>query len=67
MVKDVKKPFEGFDSRMSEFFIELRFNNSKEWFDLNRQRYFEYDKSRYIGGGYGSRRILRLRICRCKI
>lgn len=32
-----------------------------------RQRYFEYDKSRYIGGCYGSRRILRLRICRCKI
>ena len=26
-----------------------------------------YDKSRYIGGCYGSRRILRLRICRCKI
>lgn len=41
MAKNTVLSFEGFDSRMSEFFIELRFNNSKEWFDLNRQRYFE--------------------------
>ncbi len=36
--------FEGFNSGISEFFIELRFNNSKEWFDKNRKRYFDVVK-----------------------
>ena len=44
MSKNTNEIFEGFSKEMSEFFIELRFNNNKEWFDLNRQRYFDLVK-----------------------
>lgn len=36
--------FCGFPAEMTEFMWELRFNNNKEWFDLNRKRYEEYMK-----------------------
>lgn len=31
--------FSGFSDEMCRFFIELRFNNNKEWFGANRDRY----------------------------
>ena len=44
MPKNKNEIFEGFPKEMSEFLIELRFNNNKEWFDLNRNRYFDLVK-----------------------
>ena len=44
MSKNKNEIFEGFPKEMSEFLIELRFNNNKEWFDLNRNRYFDLVK-----------------------
>jgi len=39
MAKVIER-FEGFSKELSEFFIELRFNNTKEWMNSNRDRYF---------------------------
>ncbi len=36
--------FAGFPADMTEFMWDLRFNNNKEWFDLNRKRYEEFMK-----------------------
>lgn len=38
------RKFNGFPSEMTDFMWELRFNNNKEWFDLNRDRYERYMK-----------------------
>lgn len=43
MAKSIER-FEGFDKELSDFFIELRFNNTKEWMDRNRERYFRLAK-----------------------
>jgi len=34
-----KLVFEGFSQELIDFLWELRFNNNKEWFDKNRERY----------------------------
>lgn len=34
-----KMSFEGFPQEVTDFLWELRFNNNKEWFDRNRERY----------------------------
>ena len=36
--------FNGFPAEMTDFMWELRFNNNKEWFNLNRKRYEELMK-----------------------
>lgn len=38
------RSFNGFPNEMTDFMWELRFNNNKEWFGLNRKRYEEYMK-----------------------
>ena len=34
-----KMSFEGFPQEVTDFLWELRFNNNKEWFDRNTERY----------------------------
>ena len=40
MSKNSGDIFNGFSREMSDFLVELRFNNNREWFDNNRERYF---------------------------
>ena len=40
MSKNSGDIFNGFSREMSDFLVERRFNNNREWFDNNRERYF---------------------------
>ena len=44
-MKSPLPPFTGFSHEMTQFFIELKHNNTREWFEKNKPRYIKYIKT----------------------